>query len=115
MKFLKQVFAILLVVASGSAVAEDDIWCVGKIEMVRVYAPTAVYIKPDWHDKFIKICNLNGGWKSLNKETCQAWLAEFQIAKKLNTEVALRFDNTAYTCATLPEYPDGEPPYVVEF
>ncbi|WP_137938154.1 hypothetical protein [Chitinivorax sp. B] len=81
--------ALATLYLSAPATAEP-IFCTGKITQQYMNESGEFFIRPDWRNDWIQICNLNTEWRGISPQVCASFFAAAKTAviSKVRTTVA---------------------------
>jgi len=86
-------------------VNSETLYCTGKIQYVVLADFQGVYVKPDWHAKKLRICDIDGTHSTAPKDVCNAWLSSIQAGQVSGASVAMGwapYDDSEMQCGEIP-------------
>ncbi|WP_137936093.1 hypothetical protein [Chitinivorax sp. B] len=66
------------------------LWCTGKILQHYMSENGEFFIRPDWRNDWVQLCNLNSDWRGITPQVCATFFATAKTAvtTKTGTTVA---------------------------
>jgi hypothetical protein len=92
-----------------------NLWCSGTLTAVYVTSDGEFVLQGNWRGDYTMVCHLHNAWKGIAPETCAFWYALMVTSKTNAKPVIVYYDDSSYTCATLPTYQGSPAPgYVMQ-
>jgi len=113
---MNQVSKLLIAItaAFSFSASAGTLYCKGEILNVAIYDNGALGIKSSWRNDYTHVCNLSEKRGNIQSQVCFAYMSLLLNAEQNNLTVRLSYENTEYTCQTLPTYGNAPTPFYVE-
>ena len=82
--------------------------CSGEVTNAYIGKFGSLVVKGTWRNDYTKLCNVND-----DPIVCSLWSGYVARSMDENTSLILRYDNSAFTCSTIPTYSNAPMPNYV--